>query len=240
MNKLLQMEWYKLRKTNILPLLLIIPLFTFIAGYAPPLFEGSSNEWYITLTYMSLSYSLLFYPLLIGVMASFLCRYEHQEGGWKQLLTLPINRTHIYLSKFTLLFLVIGSMQLLFIGTWVLVGVMKGMADPLPIVVMVQVFFGGWIAALPIAALMLWLSSMWSSFAAPLTVNVIFTLPSIMIANSETIAPYYPWVQPFFLMLPEGLGWEFTVSFLPFLIAIFGFFIVFFLGGFVYLKNKEV
>ena len=60
MNKLLQMEWYKLRKTNILPLLLIIPLFTFIAGYAPPLFEGSSNEWYITLTYMSLSYSLLF------------------------------------------------------------------------------------------------------------------------------------------------------------------------------------
>lgn len=41
---------------------------------------------------MNLTYALLFLPLITGVLASAICRYEHQAGGWKQLVSLPVTR----------------------------------------------------------------------------------------------------------------------------------------------------
>lgn len=64
--------------------------------------------------------------------------------------------------------------------------------------------FGGWFACLPLAALQLAVSQGWSSFGAPLALNVCFTIPNILIANSATYGPYYPWVQPMLAMSPFG------------------------------------
>src|SRR5690606_20910753 len=100
----------------------------------------------------------------------------------------------------------------------------------------------GWIAALPLAALQLFVSVVWSSFAAPLALNVIFTIPNMLIVNSEVYGPYYPWAQPLLSMLavsPDKYG-AFNVPLETLLYVILGGFALFFTAGLTYFQRKEV
>jgi hypothetical protein len=239
---LVQSELLKIRKTTIWLLLFVSPSLAFLGGLGTPSIEGIPNEWLAPLLTMTQIHSLLFFPLIIGVFTSFICRFEHQNGGWKQLLSLPVRRTHVYMAKFSLIMALIAMIQLLFTCSWLLIGLIKGFTDPFPMLEMLKSVVGGWIATLPLVALLLLVSMAWTSFAAPLALNVIFTLPNILVANSETFAPYYPWVQPFLMMIPKADGpWGgFFVSFESIIFAIIGAFVVFFASGLVYIHKKAV
>ena len=80
--------------------------------------------------------------------------------------------------------------------------------------------------------------------AAPLAVNVILTLPNILVVNSEDYAPYYPWAQPMLAMLPKGMGpsefGAFGLSAVALFGVILGSFAVFFAGGWLYFTRKAV
>ena len=239
---LVQSEMLKMRKTTIWLLLFVSPSLAFVVGLATPAIEGLPNQWVAPLLTMTQVHSLLFLPLIIGIFTSFICRFEHQNGGWKQLLSLPVLRTHVYMSKFSLVMALIAIIQLLFTYSWIFIGLIKGFTDPFPMMVMLKSIVGGWIATLPLVALLLLVSMAWASFAAPLALNVVFTLPNILVANSETLAPYYPWVQPFLTMIPKAEGpWGgFFVSLESIIFAIAGAFVVFFASGLVYIHKKAV
>lgn len=198
------------------------------------------NKWYIALLSMNLTYALLFLPLISGIFASVICRYEHQAGGWKQLLALPVTRGRVFIAKYVLIMLLILAMQLLYLSSIYAVGMIKGYTDPFPMEIVWKSIFGGWVATFPLVALQLWLSVMFKSFAAPFAVNVIFTLPSILVVNSEQFAPYYPWVQPFEMMYvgsPEDI---FFVPWDQLLTVVGGSFLLFFIGGYLYFQRKAV
>ncbi|MDQ0231394.1 ABC transporter permease [Metabacillus malikii] len=241
--RLIQSDFLKMRKTYIWLLLFVSPVLAFAGGYLTEQVEGVPNEWIVPLVMMTPIHTILFLPLIIGVFTSFLCRFEHKNGGWKQLLSLPVKRTNVYLSKFILTMMLIAVNQGLVLVAWLAVGFLKGFEDPIPYDIMLRSFVGGWISTLPLAAIMLFISMAWSSFAAPLAFNVIFTVPNILVANSETFAPYYPWVQPFLTMIPrDGTGpWGgFFLSFESIAYAIIGGFILFFASGLVYINKKAV
>ena len=130
------------------------------------------NEWYLSLLSMNLTYALLFLPLITGVFASLICRYEHQAGGWKQLLALPVTRGKVFVAKYVLLMLLVLVMQLLYLGAIYVVGMVKGFTDPFPMEIVWKSIFGGWVATFPLVALQLWMSILFKSFAAPFAVNV--------------------------------------------------------------------
>lgn len=114
-------------------------------------------------------------------------------------------------------------------------------ADPFPKEIIWKTLFGGWLAIFPLVALQYWLSILCKSFAVPFAVNVFFTLPSILAANSERFGPYYPWAQPFLMMVVgteqgdpfhvpwDQLGWVVGGSVLLFLLL-----------GYWYFQQKEV
>lgn len=129
-----------------------------------------------------------------------ICRYEHREGGWKQLLALPVTRGKVFLSKYLLLLLLVFAMQLLYLISIYLVGIIEGITDPFPMDIVWKTIVGGWLATFPLIALQLWVSIAFKSFAAPFAINVIFTLPTVLVINSERFGPYYPWGQPFLMM----------------------------------------
>lgn len=242
MLSILLSEWYKLRKTRIIFIILIGPLTgLFIGLMSSPTGDLGINEWYILLLSMNLTYALLFLPLITGVLASLICRYEHQAGGWKQLLSLPVTRGKVFMTKYILLILVVFLMQLLYLVSIYGVGMIKGFTDLFPIEIVWKSIFGGWIATLPLIALQLWVSILFKSFAAPFTVNVIFTLPSILAVNSERFGPYYPWAQPFSMMYIGGdTGDIFFVPWDQLLIVVGGSFVLFFLGGYLYFQSKII
>ncbi|GKS11602.1 RumG protein [Paenibacillus chitinolyticus] len=236
-------EWLKLRKTNIWLLVFISPLLAFATGLALPV---PANEpliaWTLLLSTMALIHAMLFLPLLTGVFAAFVCRYEHTGGGWKQVLALPVSRSHLFMAKFLLVTGLLAVTQLLFLGGLIGAGCIKGLGASIPWSQLLWPVFGGWLATLPLAALQLWVSVAWVSFAAPLALNVIFTLPNILVANSETYGPFYPWAQPFLAMLPASdtsLG-GLHVSFETLIYVILGGFVVFFLSGLSYFQRKEI
>lgn len=242
MLSILLSEWYKLKKSRVIFIILVGPLTGLFIGLVPnEISDLGINEWYFLLLSMNLTYALLFLPLITGVLASVICRYEHQAGGWKQLLSLPVTRGKVFMAKYILLMLVVFLMQLLYLGSVYGVGMIKGFTDPFPIEIVWKSIFGGWVATFPLVALQLWMSILFKSFAAPFAVNVIFTLPSILAVNSERFGPYYPWAQPFSMMYIGGdSGDVFFVPWDQLLTVVGGSFVLFFLVGYFYFQRKTV
>lgn len=244
MVKLIRSEWLKLRRTVLWLLALVSPalagligLFAFSGGT-----DGSRSAWIEALAVMTVLHAVLFLPLLTGVFAALVCRYEHVGGGWKQLLALPVTRTQIYVVKGLYVLLLLALTQLLFLTAYLAIGALLGFDGPPPWGVVLRSVFGGWAACLPLAALQLAVSTMWSNFGVPLAVNVIFTLPNMMIINSEKYGPWYPWAQPALAMLPRedyGFG-AFNVPPETLLYVIGGSFVLFAAAGWLYFIRKPV
>src|SRR5690625_1994906 len=117
--KLLQTEWFKLRKTNIIVIILSAPLLVFLMGLTMDTFDRFGdmevNKWIITVLMINLPYALLLLPLISGVVASLVCRYEHQADGWKQLLTLPVSRGNVFFTKYVVVIMIVLVIQMFYL-----------------------------------------------------------------------------------------------------------------------------
>jgi lantibiotic transport system permease protein len=242
MVRLLTVEWLKLRRSIVWLLVPVSPLAAALAGVVNSR-SGETHDWEGLLSVMILAHALLFLPLLAGIYAALICRYEHAGGGWKLLVSLPVTRTRLYAAKFTVVMLLLALTQLLFLTALLLAGIILGYpASSIPWGTLLQSVVGGWIACLPLAALQLFVSVAFQSFAAPLAVNVIFTLPNMLIVNSERYGPYYPWCQPLLAMMPKGQEnyGAFALPMESLLYAVLGSFLLFAAVGWGYFKRKSI
>jgi hypothetical protein len=240
MLTLVFIEMYKLWKSKIMHLLLVIPVFVVFIGLTNNFEFATINRWFTKITSLNLSYGLLLLPLLTGVFASFVCRYEHMAGGWKQLFTLPITRTNIYLAKLIVLIGLLFLSQICYLVAVFIVGKILGYTEPFPLEIIWKAVFGGWLATLPLVTLQLGLSMFFKSFAMPFALNVMCTLPAILIVNSERFGPYYPWNQPFLMMNIGGqMDSAFFVPWQQLLFVVGGSFLLFFSAGWLYINKKE-
>ncbi|MDR9852350.1 ABC transporter permease [Paenibacillus sp. VCA1] len=242
--KVLSSERLKMSRSFIVLLLLLSPAIAVLVGLLSNI-EGADRPWLVLLGTMGMLHALLFLPILSGIFAAFICRYEHSGGGWKQLLVLPVTRTGVFFAKYSVVIGMLAFMQILFLGAMLLVGSIKGIDAPVEWGIIGRCLLGGWVACLPLAALQLAVSLMWSSFAAPLALNVVFTIPNMLVVNSAQYGPYYPWAQPFLATIPgqamEGGG--FGAMNLPFenlMITVLGSFVVFLIFGWTYFRLKEI
>lgn len=243
MTGLLRAELFKLRKSGVAAVVVAAPFLVFLSALMRPAFTDNAevNEWLLSAMMAALSYGLLILPMSTALLAGMVCRFEHQAGGWKQLFGLPVARGQVYAAKFGVLALTVMVMQVLFLVGLYAAGLLAGITDPFPWVIIWKSALGGWVATLPLLALQLWLALLWRSFAAPFTVNVIFTLPTILAVNSAKVGPYYPWAQPFNMMVPGGNpGDVFFVPWEQVLVVVGGSFAVFALLGYVTFARKAV
>ncbi|MEK5040271.1 ABC transporter permease [Sporosarcina sp. FSL K6-3457] len=241
MGRLFRSEFLKLRKSSIWLLIFVSPILSLLLGLSE-VGELEQNQWTATLSMITISHAIFFLPLLTGVFSSFICRYEHVGGGWKQLLSLPVSRRQVYIVKILIVCLLIALTQLLFISGLFLIGWMKDYSTAIPWGIILSSVFGGWLACLPLIALQIFVSVAWSSFAAPLAVNVIFTMPNMLIVNSATFGPFYPWAQPFLMMMPnssENFG-ALNASTETLFIVILGSLLLFLSSGLSYFMRKEI
>lgn len=242
MMALFYSEWLKLKKTAIWLLAPISPLIAVLAGAAEGNRSDIDSPWLLLLGVMAGMHAWLFLPMLNGIFAALICRYEHVGGGWKQLLALPVSRTKLYIVKYVSVMMLIGLTQAIFLAVYLAAGAFLGLSSPVPWEELFRSVLGGWVACLPLAALQLIVSTAWPSFAAPLAVNVIFTIPNILIVNSAEYGPYYPWAQPLLAMMPfqEYDFGAFNVSAVTLFAVILGSFCLFLASGIVYFSKKAV
>lgn len=200
-------EWKKLRSSSIWIPVIIAPLLTFLIGVLIARHGGGMHSWLSIYSATTFVYAILFLPMLVGILASLCCRSEHLAGGWKQLLALPVNRSTVYTIKllFVLIFLALAQLLVL-LGVLLNGFLLFHIQTAIPWGAFAKDFIGGWFAAIPLAALQIWVATWWKSFGAPFALNIILTIPGIAVAHSHTYGPIYPWTQPMLAMLNVNHG----------------------------------
>lgn len=237
-------EGYKLRRSRLWGLLMIGPLLVMVQAVTVrvPNDLPVSEKWAYAYTLSIMTYGMLFLPIIIGVLAAFVCRFEHLNGGWKQMLALPVSRTSLYFCKFIVVALLLALVQMLVLAAFLCAMSWRGaIGEPTPWTLLVKSTVSGWVATLPLAALQMWVSVLWRNFGVPLAMNVVLTLPAILAANSETFGPFYPWAQPLLAMLPQEGGTSlFNVSLETLFIVIIGGFLVALVGGWQTFVRRDI
>ncbi|WP_405168891.1 ABC transporter permease [Paenibacillus sp. FSL H3-0286] len=239
--RVLSSERLKMSKSYVWLLVIGSPVLSLVPGLLSDN-QGEKMSWELLLSVMSMMHALLFLPVLSGIFAALICRYEHHDGGWKLLLSLPVTRLSVYLSKYVMIIGLLAAVQVTFLVMVLGMGLFRGAPDPIPWELLLKSVFGGFVACLPLAALQLAISQSWSSFGAPLALNVSLTIPNILIANSSTYGPYYPWVQPLLAMSPygdDGFG-AFNLPLETLIMIVGGSLIVFFAAGLISFYRKAV
>ncbi|QUL55411.1 ABC transporter permease [Paenibacillus tritici] len=240
--RIISAERLKMSGSRVWILLLLSPLISLPIGALSDMQEDKVITWQVLLSTMSAVHAMLFLPVLSGIFAALICRNEHSDGGWKQLLALPVTRTSVYFAKYVMIMVLLAAVQLLFLGGVLGIGLYRGAEGGIPWGLLLTSLFGGWFACLPLAALQLAVSQGWSSFGAPLAVNVCFTIPNMLIANSSTYGPYYPWVQPMLAMSPFGeerFG-AFNLPLESLMMVVSGSLVLFLAGGLLFFWRKAV
>lgn len=169
--------------------------------------EYFAPDWNTLYFQAVLFHGMFFLPLFAGLFAAFLCAYEHKNGAWKQILTLPYPRRSIFLAKFRLLALLLGGVQLLFLLGYLLCGKLIQVEGAVPWEAVLGGIAAGWAACLPLAMLQLGLSVRMKSFGAALLVSISMVIPNIVITGLPSfIGAWFPFAPPYYAMFPRGLN----------------------------------
>ncbi|MGE7916437.1 ABC transporter permease [Lysinibacillus xylanilyticus] len=206
-------ELLKLKRSKIWIVMTLLPLFCITLGLInfrvnyDVLMDSSTNEWEQAWTQVGLIYGLFLFPVIVSIYCAFVCRFEHSEGNWKKIISLPIPFRNVYLAKLLVIFLLTFLTQIFFLFAYIVIGKLLGITSPIPWFSLLNWSFNGWIGTFSIAALQLSLSSSIKSFAVPVGMSFGFTCIG-MIFHYLNIPYIWPFAQPGFAMDPihlEGL-----------------------------------
>lgn len=176
------------------------------------LLNQSDDDWGYFLEYVH-SFTPLALVLGIAILTSFMASIENETNAWKQLISLPVSKMSVYLSKF----MVLGS--LLFVSSLLLgvfslgYGILLNLGDQIPYLELLKYSFYPYFAALPVLALQLWISSVSQNQGISITTGVLgvifaysaFILPDWMIWKWPSLMN--EWDEPLInVMLGIGVG----------------------------------
>ncbi|MCM1536411.1 MAG: ABC transporter permease [Clostridium sp.] len=169
MIRLLKAERMKLKRSPVWLAFLILPIIPAVLGTLNYLgnLELLQSEWYSLWTQHTLFTSYLFLPIMIGVYCAYLMRLEHMNHNWNKVLTMPISRAMIFLSKMCMV-----SFMILFSEAWIgilfiVFGKLAGMTAQPPIKELVAWCLFGTLGGMVMAAVQLLCSMYIKSFALP-------------------------------------------------------------------------
>ncbi|MDU7476299.1 MAG: ABC transporter permease [Paenibacillus macerans] len=190
----------------LLVLMDITASFALAAEHVASLTDYFAPDW-TTLYFQAVSlHGMFILPLFAGIFAAFICFYEHKNGAWKQLLTLPFPRWKIYLSKFLMLVVLLAIAQLAFLAGYLATGNLIHVEGVIPWKTVLTGVTGGWLAAFPLAMLQIYLSTRFKSFGIALLFSISAVIPNIVITGFEGfIGAWFPFAPPYYAMFPQGL-----------------------------------
>jgi hypothetical protein len=159
------------------------------------------------------SFTPLALVLGIAILTSFIASIENETNAWKQLISLPVSKMGVYLSKFTVLASLLFVSSLLLLVFSLCYGVLLKLGNDIPYLELLKYSFYPYFAALPILALQLWIASVSQNQGIPITTGVLgvifafsaFVLPDWMIWKWPSLMN--EWDEPLInVLLGIGVG----------------------------------
>ena len=233
--ELLKIEFTKVKRSKIVPLIFIAPLLVVISGvanlssYFTPEY---TNAWPAMFIQSALVYSYYLLPFSMIVVCVMIAGRETQNNGILKMLALPVNRYTMSLAKFfVLLFYLFMEMVVFFLVFIVAGGIATrttGITEALPLAYLLKWCMNLFLTMLPCVAVMWAITVLFERPLLSVGLNLLLVIPGVLVANTP-LWIIYPYCYSGYLVscslydfATEGTTIAFSLfPFLPCAIAVF-------------------
>ncbi len=233
--ELLKIEFMKVKRSKIIPLIFIAPLLVVTSGianlsvYFTPEY---TNAWAAMFIQSALVYAYYLLPFSMIVVCVMIAGRETQNNGILKMLALPVSRYALSLAKFFVLMVYLILEMAVFFIVFVIAGIFAahttGITEALPLLYLMKWCLGLFFMMLPCAASMWAITVLFEKTLLSVGLNLLLVIPGVLIANTPLWIAY-PYCYSGYLVscslhdfTSEGSGTAFSVfPFLPCAIAVF-------------------
>ena len=194
---LLKIEFTKVKRSKIVPLIFIAPLLVVISGvanlsrYFSPEY---TNAWSAMFIQSALVYAYYLLPFSMIVVCVMIAGRETQHNGILKMLALPVSRSALSLAKFGILmfylFMEIVVFLIVFLFTGIVATHTAGITDTLPVFYLVRWCVGLFLTMLPCIAAMWAITVLFEKALLSVGLNLFLVIPGVLIANTPLWIAY--------------------------------------------------
>ena len=197
--ELLKIEFMKVKRSKIIPLIFIAPLLVVISGvaslhrYFTPEY---TNAWMAMFIQSALVYAYYLLPLSMIVVCVMIAGREIGNNGILKMLVLPISRHALSFAKFCVLLFYLFLEIIVFFTVFVIAGLFavssRGMSETLPILYLLKWCFTLFLAMIPSLIIMWAITVLTEKSLLSVGLNILLVIPGILIANTPIwfVYPY--------------------------------------------------
>ena len=194
---LLGIEFMKVKRSKIVPLIFVAPLLVVASGvaalsrYFTPEY---TNAWPAMFIQSALVYAYYLLPFSMIVVCVMIAGRETQNNGILKMLALPVSRKSLSLAKFCVLMFYLFMELVVFLAVFVAAGMIAastmGVTETLPILYLLKWCIGLFLTMLPCLAAMWAITVLFEKPLLSVGLNLLLVIPGILVANTPLWIAY--------------------------------------------------
>lgn len=197
--ELLTIEFIKVKRSKIMPLIFIAPLLVVASGVASLqsyLTPEYTHAWAAMFIQSALLYAYYLLPLSMIIVCVMIAGRETAHNGMLKMLALPINRYALSTAKFCVLLFYLLMEVVVFFVVFVVAGLIAagstGMSETLPVLYLVHWCCVLFVTMVPSLAGMWAITVLFEKPLASIGLNILLVIPGILAANTPlwVVYPY--------------------------------------------------
>ena len=195
--ELLGIEFTKVKRSKIVPLIFVAPLLVVVSGivnlsrYFTPEY---TNAWPAMFIQSALVYAYYLLPFSMIVVCVMIAGRETQNNGVLKMLALPVSRYALSLAKFFVLMFYLLMEMVVFLAVFIAAGLIATAAmditETLPVLYLLKWCVGLFLTMLPSLAAMWAITVLFEKPLFSVGLNLLLVIPGVLIANTPLWIAY--------------------------------------------------
>ncbi len=195
--ELLKIEFRKVKRGRIVPLIFIAPLLVVSSGvaslsqYFTPEY---TNAWPAMFIQSALVYAYYLLPFSMIVVCVMIAGRETGNNGILKMLALPVSRYALSMAKFCVLAFYLFMEMVVFLAVFIIAGTVAastmGLTETLPIFYLVKWCIGLFLTMLPCVGAMWAITVLFEKPLLSVGLNLLLVIPGVLIANTPLWIAY--------------------------------------------------
>ena len=195
--ELLKIEFIKVKRGRIVPLIFIAPLLMVVSGvanlsmYFTPEY---TNAWPAMFIQSALVYAYYLLPFSMIVVCVMIAGRETGNNGILKMLALPVSRYALSLAKFCVLAFYLFMEMVVFLAVFVIAGTVAtstmGVTETLPVFYLLKWCIGLFLTMLPCVGTMWAITVLFEKPLLSVGLNLLLVIPGVLVANTPLWIAY--------------------------------------------------
>lgn len=195
--ELLKIEFMKVKRSKIVPLIFVAPLLVVASGvanlsrYFTPEY---TNTWPAMFIQSALVYAYYLLPFSMIVVCVMIAGRETGNNGILKMLALPVSRYALSIAKFCVLAFYLFMEMVVFLAVFVIAGTVAtstmGVTETLPVLYLLKWCVGLFLTMLPCVGTMWAITVLFDKPLLSVGLNLLLVIPGVLVANTPLWIAY--------------------------------------------------